>query len=90
MGVKKLADGLADGFGCSGRGLAQQVLELGEHLLDRVAVGGVFGQQEQRGAGATDGPAHGLALVAAQIVHDDDVAGREGRDERVLSLPDAR
>ena len=58
----------------------------GEHLLDRVEVGRVFGQQEQCGTVATDGPAHGLALVAARIVHDDDVAGLESRDESVVDV----
>ncbi len=84
--VEKLTDGLADGFGGSARGLTQQVLELGEHLLDRIEIWGVFGQEERLGAGATDGLAHGFALVTTQIVHDDDVAGLERRDEGVLDV----
>ena len=67
-------------------GLAQQVLELGEELLDRVQVGGVFRQEEELGAGRADGAAHGLALVGAEIVHDDDVAGPERGDENLLDI----
>jgi hypothetical protein len=36
-----------DGVACSGFGLSQQSLELGEHLLDRVEVGGVFRQEDE-------------------------------------------
>ena len=49
--AEKLADGGADGFDRSRGGFAQQVLELGEHLFDRVQVGRVFRQQEQLGSG---------------------------------------
>ena len=59
-------------------------LELGEDLLDRVEVGAVGRQEEELGAGGPDRLADGLALVAAEIVHDDDVAGRERRDEELL------
>ena len=37
-------------------------------------------------AGASDGSADGLALVAAQIVHDHDVAGRERWHEELLDI----
>ena len=83
LGVKasrSLADCGADGFDGSRGGFAQQVLELGEDLLDRVQVGRVFRQEEELGAGRADELAHGFALVAAEIVHDDDVAGPKGRD----------
>ena len=39
--------------------------------------GEYFGQEEQLGAGRPDGLTHGFSLVAAKIVHHDDVAGRE-------------
>jgi hypothetical protein len=38
-------------------GLADQVLELGEELLDRVEVGAVGRQEEEMGAGGPDGAA---------------------------------
>ena len=66
-------------------GFAQQVLELGEDLLDRVQIGRVFRQEEELGAGGADGVAHRLALVAAEIVHDDDVAGRASVGTRTFS-----
>jgi hypothetical protein len=51
------------------------VLELGEELFDRIEVGRVFRQKQQPCAGGADRLAHRLALVAAEVVEDDDVAG---------------
>ena len=39
-------------------GFAQEVLELGEDLLDGIEVGRVFRQEEELGAGGADGVAH--------------------------------
>ena len=46
-----LADGVADGLYGARGGLAQEALELGEELLDRVQVWRVFRQEDQLGAG---------------------------------------
>jgi hypothetical protein len=62
------------------------VLKLGEDLLDWVEVGGVFRQEEKLGAGCPNELAHGSALVAAEVVHDDDFAGLQGRDEDLLDI----
>ena len=62
------------------------MLELGEDLLDGVQVGRVFGQEDELGAGRSDEPAYGFAFVAAQVVHDDDVAGTKCRDENLLDV----
>ena len=68
-------------------GLAQQVLELGEDLLDRVEIGAVGRQEDQlarrplRMAART-----ALALVAAEIVHDHDVAGLSVGSEHLLDI----
>ena len=51
------------------------MLELGEDLFDRVQVWRVLRQKEQLGAGRANEPAHGGALMAAEIVHDDDITG---------------
>src|SRR5690242_4693273 len=53
------------------------MLELGEELFDGVQVGRVFGQEERSGAGRTDGAAQRLVIVAAEVVHDHDVAGTQ-------------
>src|SRR5437588_7733499 len=45
------ADRGADGFDGARGGRAQEVLDLGEDLLDRVQVWRVFGQEEELGAG---------------------------------------
>src|SRR5262249_28744026 len=55
-------------------------------LLDWIEIGRVAGQEEQLGADAADQTAHSLALVTAQIVHDDDIAGAEGRDQELLNI----
>lgn len=67
-------------------GFAHQVLELGEDLLDRIKIGAVWRQEQEPGAGATDRRADGGSFVTAQIVHDDDVAGREGGHQELLDI----
>ena len=57
------------------------MFEFGEDLLDRVEVGRVFWQENEMRAGFANGRAHDFALVAAEIVHDDDVAGTKRWDE---------
>ena len=76
----------ADGFDGEGGSLAQQVLELGEDLFDRVQVRGVFGQEEKLGTGRANELAYGFALVTAEIVHDHDVAGTKRGDEDLFDI----
>ena len=71
---------------CSGVGLAQQGLHFGEGLLDRIEVGRVGGQEKELGFGGADGGANGAALMAAEVVHDDNVARRKDRDENLLDI----
>lgn len=73
-----MGDGVADGVDGALGGLAEPVLELGEEGLDRVEIGGIFREEEQLGAGVSDGPPDGLALVRAEIIHDHDIAGSQG------------
>lgn len=69
-----MAPGVLDG---SLLGLAHPMLDLGEGLLDRIEVGGVFRQEPQPRPGRRDGIADGLGFVGTEIVEDDDVAGLE-------------
>ena len=63
--------GAPDGsFGC----FSQQMFELGEDLFDRVEIGAIGRQEEQPCAGSPDRGTNGSALVAAEIIQDDDVA----------------
>ena len=48
--------------------------------------GEYFGRKNQLGAGLSDGLAHGLSFVRAEIVKDDDVAGLESGDEDLLDI----
>ena len=70
--------GLFDG---SGVGLAQQGLHFCEDLFNRIEVWRVGGQEKELGFGRADGGADGAALMAAEVVHDDNVAWREDREE---------
>src|SRR5664280_2382499 len=67
-------------------GLAQEVLDLGEDLLDRVQVWRVFRQEEELGAGRADELAYGFGFVTAEIVHDYDVAGMKRGDENLFDI----
>ncbi len=65
-------------------GFAQEQLELGEDLFDRIEVRGVRRQEQQPGSSGADGLADGCALVTAEIVHDDDIAGSQRGHEELL------
>lgn len=67
-------------------GGSQEMLELGEDLLDRVQVRAVGRQKEELCTDGTDGTAHPLSLVTAEVVEDDDVAGSQGWDEKGLDI----
>jgi hypothetical protein len=69
-GVEGLADGVPEGVDGSGRGGAEQRLELGEQLFDRVQIGAVGRQVEQPGAARRDRFAPAVDLVGAEVVHD--------------------
>src|SRR5690606_33605580 len=60
--------------------------EFGEDLLDWVEVGRVGRQEEAPCPGSSDSRADSLALVRAEIVHDDDVAGFQRRHQGLLDV----
>ena len=51
VGSEQFAHRGGEGFDCSGGSFAQEMLELGEDLLDWVQVRRIFGQEEELGAG---------------------------------------
>jgi len=67
-------------------GGAHPVLDLGEGLLDRIEVGRVWRQIPEPCAGRFNQPAQGSRLVAAEIVHDDDVARLKLRNQHLLHI----
>ena len=71
-------------------GFTQQVLQLGEDLFDRVQVGGVFGQEEELGAGRANGLAHRSSLMTSEIVQNDNVARSQGWDENLVDIEPER
>src|SRR3977135_423823 len=62
------------------------MFQFGEDLFDRVEVGGIGRQEQKPGSASPDGAAHRLALVAAEIVHHDNVALSQRRDQYVLNI----
>ena len=50
------------------------MFQFGEDLFDGVEVGGIGRQEQKPGSASPDGAAHCLALVATEIIEDDDVA----------------
>jgi len=81
-----MADCGADCVDGSRGSFAEQVLELGKDLFDRVQVGRVFWQEEQFCADRTDEVANGSAPVAAEVIQDDDIAGSKDGQENLLDI----
>jgi hypothetical protein len=46
----------------------------------------VGGQEQELGFGHADGGANGAALMTSEVVHDDNVAWREDREENLLDI----
>ena len=67
-------------------GFAHEMLELGEDLLDRIEVWAIRRQEQQLGPDTADCLADRGSLVAAQVVHDDDVAGRECGQQELFDV----
>jgi hypothetical protein len=55
-------------------------------LFDRIEVWRVGGQEEEVGFCDVDGGANGAAFMTAEVLHDDNVAGRERREEKLLDI----
>lgn len=79
-------DGVPQGVDGAGGGFSKGGLELGEGVLDGVEGGALGRKKQQQGADRLDSGADGRALVGGQAVHHDDVAGGEGRDQRLLHI----
>ena len=59
---------------------------MGEDLFDGVQIWTVGRQEDQLCAGGADCASDGLVLVRPKIVHDDDIAGLECRDEDLFDI----
>lgn len=84
--VKQLADfhpSLFVGSLCS---FSQEMLELGKDLFDGVKVGRIWRQKQQFCANAADSLANGRPLMAAEIIHDDDIACGQCRHKALLDI----
>ena len=81
-GVDEASDGGPQAFDGALGGLSQQRLELGESHLDRESKAGRREGVPHR----LDGSPHGRPLVAAEVVHDDGVAGAEFGHQHPIDL----
>ena len=81
-----MADGLPQGLDRALRGFAQQRLVLGESLLDRVQIGAVGRQVNELRPSGGDCLGNAGDFVAAQIVEQDNVAGRQCRCQHLLDI----
>ncbi|MGY4473638.1 hypothetical protein ACVILL_001052 [Bradyrhizobium sp. USDA 3364] len=80
-----MADCGADRVDGSRGSFAEQVLELGKDLFDRVQVGRVFWQEEEFGADRTDELA-ALLLWLPRLSQDDDIAGSKDGQKHLLDI----
>jgi hypothetical protein len=78
-----VAPGVLD---CSFLSLSHPMFDLGEGLFDRIKIGRVRRQIPEPCAGRPDGAPDGCGLVAAEIVHDDDVAFAQGWRELLFDV----
>lgn len=85
-GLQECADAFPRCFDVSLGCVSEQSLELCEDLLDRIEIWTVGRQEEEPGSGGSDRLAHGLALVAAEIVDDDNVSGFECRHQELFDI----
>ena len=74
------ADGVPEGGLSPGRRRAQPRLEFGKDLFDRIVIGGIRGQEEERRPRSLNRLAHRRAFMDAEIVQDDRVAWVQRRD----------
>lgn len=71
---------------CSFGGFSHEMLELGKDLLDGVQVRAVGWQEQEPCADVADCATDGGSFVAAQVVHDHNIASRERWDEALLDI----
>ena len=55
-------------------------------LFNRIEIWRIGGQEKELGFGRADGGANGAALMTSEVVHDDNVAWREDREENLLDI----
>ncbi len=66
--------------------LPQDRFQLRKGMLDRIEVGTVFRQKPETGPAVLNRSADRRTLVTRQVVHDDDIAGGQRRDEDLLDV----
>jgi len=62
------------------------MFQFGEDLFDGVEVGGIGRQEQKPGSASPDGAAHRLALVATEIIEDDDVARLQRWGQNLIDI----
>src|ERR1700704_5740693 len=62
------------------------MFQFGKDLFDGVEVWGIGRQEQKPGSGGPDGAAHRLALMATEIVEDDDVARLQRWNQNLIDI----
>ena len=70
--------------------LRSKVFILAKDLFDWIEVWRVGGQEEELGFGGADRCPNGAALMAAEVVHNDNVVRREDGRENLLDISAVR
>ena len=84
--LKKAADAAPDAVDGAFLSFAEQDFQFCEDLLDRIEVGAIRRQEDEPSPGGADGPSDSVALVGAEIVHHDNVAGLERWYQYLLDI----
>ena len=79
--IEQAGDALPEGFAGALPGATQQGFELGEELLDRIEVGRIGREEDERGAALLDGAADGAVNRPGR--------GGKGRGVRSKGVPPA-
>jgi hypothetical protein len=85
-GFEDVSDAVGDFVEGSFLGLAQEVFEFGEDLFNGIEVRAVGWEVDESCANASECPPDGMCLVAAEIVHDDNVAWLQCRNQELLHI----
>ncbi len=85
-GWEQFRDGLVECSCCSCLGGAELLFEFGPGFFDRIQIGGVGRQIEQRGSHAFDPLPDPSDFVRTEVVHDDDLACLKLRAEHMVEV----
>jgi hypothetical protein len=85
-GVQQFADAGPERIDLALGGFAQERFQFGEQELDRIEIGRLRRQVAQLGTNRFDCLSHAGCLVRFEVIHNDDVAARQGRGQALANI----